>query len=91
MVWLTLTRTLKLLPHLWNRPGDIIYVPAFIAFGYYFAVMKLYALVTLHEVRQPDALRRVFVFSRSIRRVFFLRLDGELVLVLVVLPMRSMP
>jgi len=49
MVWLTLTRTAKLLPHLWNRPGDIIYVPAFIAFGYYFAIMKLYALVTLHE------------------------------------------
>jgi hypothetical protein len=49
MVWLTATRTFKLLPHLWNRPQDIIYVPAFIAFGYYFAVMKLYALFTLHE------------------------------------------
>jgi len=49
MVWLTATRTLKLLPHLWNRPQDIVYVPAFIAFGYYFAIMKLYALVTLHE------------------------------------------
>jgi len=50
MVWLTATRTAKLLPHLWNRPQDIIYVPAFIVFGYYFAVMKLYALFTLHEV-----------------------------------------
>ncbi|KAH8826032.1 hypothetical protein DL96DRAFT_1465850, partial [Flagelloscypha sp. PMI_526] len=49
MVWLTATRTAKLLPHLWNRPQDIIHVPAFIAFGYYFAVMKLYALFTLHE------------------------------------------
>lgn len=49
MVWLTATRTAKLLPHLWNRPQDIIYVPAFILFGYYFAVMKLYALFTLHE------------------------------------------
>lgn len=38
------------MPHLWNRPEDIIYVPAFIAFGYYFAIMKLYALLTLHEV-----------------------------------------
>jgi len=34
---------------LWTRPQDIIYVPAFILFGYYFAVMKLYALLTLHE------------------------------------------
>jgi hypothetical protein len=44
------TRTAKLLPHLWNRPQDIVYVPAFILFGYYFAVMKVYALLTLHEV-----------------------------------------
>lgn len=50
-VWLMATRTAKLLPHLWNRPQDIIHVPAFILFGYYFAVMKLYALFTLHEVR----------------------------------------
>ena len=50
MVWLTATRTAKLIPHLWNRPQDIIYVPAFILFGYYFAVMKIYALLTLHEV-----------------------------------------
>ena len=50
IVWLAATRTAKLLPHLWNRPQDIIYVPAFILFGYYFAIMKLYALVTLHEV-----------------------------------------
>ncbi|THH12786.1 hypothetical protein EW146_g7373 [Bondarzewia mesenterica] len=49
LVWLTATRTGKLLPHLWNRPQDVIYVPAFILFGYYFAIMKIYALFTLHE------------------------------------------
>ncbi|GAA5909302.1 glycosyltransferase family 2 protein [Sporobolomyces salmoneus] len=49
-VWLTATRTAKLAPHLWNRPGDVIYVPMWVAFGYYFSVMKLYALFTLHEV-----------------------------------------
>ena len=51
IVWLTATRTAKLLPHLWHTPSHIIYVPAFILFGYYFAIMKLYALLTLHEVR----------------------------------------
>ena len=50
LVWLAATRTAKLLPHLWTRPQDIIYVPAFILFGYYFAIMKIYALLTLHEV-----------------------------------------
>ena len=49
-VWLSATRTLKLLPHLWHNPEHIIYVPAFIIFGYYFAIMKIYALCTLHEV-----------------------------------------
>ena len=49
-IWLTFTRTLKLMPHLWNRPEDIIYIPAFVAFGYCFEFMKLYALLTLHKV-----------------------------------------
>jgi len=49
IVWLFATRTAKLLPHLWHRPQDVIHVPAFILFGYYFAIMKLYALCTLHE------------------------------------------
>ncbi|KAE9400315.1 hypothetical protein BT96DRAFT_965400 [Gymnopus androsaceus JB14] len=49
LAWLLATRTAKLLPHLWYRPQDIIHVPAFIIFGYYFAIMKLYALFTLHE------------------------------------------
>ena len=50
LVWLSATRTLKLLPHLWHQPEHIIFVPAFILFGYYFSIMKIYALCTLHEV-----------------------------------------
>ncbi|KAI0783727.1 nucleotide-diphospho-sugar transferase [Abortiporus biennis] len=48
-IWLLVTRTAKLLPHFWNRPQDVVYIPAFILFGYYFAIMKIYALLTLHE------------------------------------------
>ncbi|KAF9938031.1 hypothetical protein BGZ65_000559 [Modicella reniformis] len=50
VVWLMMTRIVKLLPHLFRRPHDIIWVPAFLIFGYYFAIMKIYALFTLHEV-----------------------------------------
>ncbi|KAK3843274.1 MAG: putative polysaccharide synthase [Linnemannia gamsii] len=50
IVWLMLTRVIKLLPHLFKRPQDVIWVPAFLIFGYYFAIMKVYALFTLHEV-----------------------------------------
>lgn len=61
LVWLSATRTAKLLPHLWHRPQDIIYVPAFILFGYYFAIMKIYALLTLHEVRDMVVFRRYLI------------------------------
>jgi len=69
MVWLSATRTAKLLPHLWYRPQDIIYVPAFILFGYYFAIMKIYALFTLHEVRCLSSHYIVTIFKTSVDRV----------------------
>lgn len=48
----SVTRSIKLAPHFWQRPQDIIHVPAWLLFGYYFAVMKIYTLFTLHEVRR---------------------------------------
>ncbi|KAH8916342.1 glycosyltransferase family 2 protein [Atractiella rhizophila] len=50
IAWLHATRAIKLAPHLFKRPKDIIYLPAWLIFGYYFAIMKIYALFTLHEV-----------------------------------------
>jgi hypothetical protein len=46
-------------------------VPAFILFGYYFAVMKLYALFTLHEVRNPFLLTLLTLLT-----LLGCRLDG---------------
>ncbi|ORY04415.1 polysaccharide synthase [Basidiobolus meristosporus CBS 931.73] len=48
IIWLLITRCVKLLPHFWRRPQDIIHVPAFLIFNYYFCIMKIYALFTLH-------------------------------------------
>ncbi|KAK9728194.1 hypothetical protein K7432_001249 [Basidiobolus ranarum] len=48
IIWLLITRCIKLLPHFWRRPQDIIHVPAFLIFNYYFCIMKIYALFTLH-------------------------------------------
>jgi len=83
MLWLTVTRTAKLLPHLWYRPQDIIYVPAFILFGYYFAVMKLYALCTLHEVRLEYLILSFPCSSSAFLAVRLNRLLGVLALALV--------
>ncbi|CDH48979.1 glycosyltransferase family 2 protein [Lichtheimia corymbifera JMRC:FSU:9682] len=48
--WLLLTRFVKLLPHFLRRPQDVWVIPAWLIFNYYFAIMKIYALFTLHEV-----------------------------------------
>lgn len=48
LVWLLMTRLVKLLPHLVRWPHHIIAVPAFLVFNFYFAFMKLYALFTLN-------------------------------------------
>ncbi|KAI8387382.1 nucleotide-diphospho-sugar transferase [Blakeslea trispora] len=48
--WLMVTRFIKLIPHFLKRPQDIWALPAWLIFNYYFAIMKLYALFTLHEV-----------------------------------------
>ncbi|KAI8337247.1 hypothetical protein BC941DRAFT_427166 [Chlamydoabsidia padenii] len=50
LVWLLATRFLKLFPHFCKRPQDIWVLPCWLVFNYYFAIMKLYALFTLHEV-----------------------------------------
>ncbi|EIE91570.1 hypothetical protein RO3G_16281 [Rhizopus delemar RA 99-880] len=50
IIWLLLTRFIKLIPHFLKRPQDIWVLPAWLVFNYYFAIMKIYALFTLHEV-----------------------------------------
>jgi hypothetical protein len=64
------------MPHLWQRPQDIIHVPAFILFGYYFAVMKLYALFTLHEVSRSfiPAFLPAFVYFSPFSPPFYVLL-----------------
>ncbi|KAI8062410.1 glycosyltransferase like family 2-domain-containing protein [Gongronella butleri] len=46
--WLLVTRALKLIPHFLRRPQDIWVIPFWLIFNYYFAIMKIYALFTLH-------------------------------------------
>ncbi|CDH54944.1 glycosyltransferase family 2 protein [Lichtheimia corymbifera JMRC:FSU:9682] len=48
IVWLLLTRFIKLIPHFIKRPLDIWVLPFWLIFNYYFAIMKIYALFTLH-------------------------------------------
>jgi hypothetical protein len=49
MIWLLISRTLKLYYYLWEFPHHIVYIPMFIFFQYVQALIRLYALVTLYE------------------------------------------
>ncbi|ORX50205.1 hypothetical protein DM01DRAFT_1337868 [Hesseltinella vesiculosa] len=48
LVWLLATRFIKLLPHFYQRPVDLWALPMYLIFNFYFAFMKIYALLTLH-------------------------------------------
>lgn len=48
IVWLCLTRLVKLSPHLVRWPHHFVALPAFLLFNFYFACMKIYALFTLN-------------------------------------------
>lgn len=48
VVWVVFSRYIRLYEHWRRRQWDIIHLPLYIAFNYFFALMKIYALFTLH-------------------------------------------
>ena len=51
-MWLLFTKIVKLLPHFYRYPNDIKFIPIIILFGYFHGLIKIYALLTLHKVRE---------------------------------------
>ena len=45
-LWIFCSKLVKPFPHFWRNPGDLIYLPGYILFGYYHSFIKLYALMT---------------------------------------------
>jgi len=56
-LWMIFTKTVKLLPHFFLYPQDIIYLPVSILFGYFHGAIKLYALCTLDDVSLSSILQ----------------------------------
>jgi len=44
--WILCSKLVKPFPHFWRNPGDLVYLPGYILFGYYHSFIKLYALLT---------------------------------------------
>ncbi|KAA6414609.1 MAG: glycosyltransferase family 2 [Lasallia pustulata] len=48
-LWLVFTKSVKLLPHFYRYPGDNKFIPLGIAFNYFYGLIKVYSLMTLHH------------------------------------------
>jgi len=49
VVWVCITRAIRIFPHFFARPRHIIYVPMFALLNYLLAALKIYCLFTLLE------------------------------------------
>lgn len=47
--WIFCSKLVKPFPHFWRNPGDLIYLPGYIFFGYFHSLIKLYAMLTFYN------------------------------------------
>jgi hypothetical protein len=64
------SKTVKLWGHFFRYPADVIFIPVYIAFGYFHGAIKFWGLLTLNAVSVEIA-----VFS-SVHLLTFSRLHG---------------
>jgi cellulose synthase/poly-beta-1,6-N-acetylglucosamine synthase-like glycosyltransferase len=49
LVWLIFTKIVRLIPHFYRYPQDMLHIPSLIAFGYFHSLLNIYALCTLTQ------------------------------------------
>lgn len=77
-LWMVFTKTVKLLPHFFLYPQDLIYLPVSILFGYFHGVIKLYALCTLDDVSGfPSKKKNVSTHRHKFLANIYIRPPGE--------------
>lgn len=67
LIWWHLSRAVKILPHLYRRPSDILILPIYIAVTYYMSLVKGYALITINEHKWLT--RAVAIVDGQVQRV----------------------
>jgi cellulose synthase/poly-beta-1,6-N-acetylglucosamine synthase-like glycosyltransferase len=50
-LWWQISRSAKLLPHLYRRPSSFFFIPAYVVFSWVMAVIKIHALMTIRKQR----------------------------------------
>lgn len=68
--WWLLSRAIRVGPHLRRRPEDIVMLPAFIGFTFVMAIVKIYAMFTLHfnkwSTRPVEVIDGAVVYSGTV-------------------------
>ena len=54
VIWMFVSKFIKLLGHYIRYPVDFVLLPVSILFGYFHGAIKLYAMFTLNVVRIPE-------------------------------------
>jgi hypothetical protein len=49
-LWMVASKLVKIVPHFKRHPGDLLYLPGQILFGYYHSLIKLWALFTFWDI-----------------------------------------
>lgn len=49
LVWVFFTKIVRLIPHFWRHPIDMVHIPMLIVFGYFHGFLNIYALCTLTQ------------------------------------------
>jgi hyaluronan synthase len=50
-LWWQISRSAKLLPHLYRRPSSFFFIPAYLVFSWVMALIKIHALLTIRKQR----------------------------------------
>jgi hypothetical protein len=57
LAWMVFSKFVKLITHFVRYPVDVLLWPVSILFGWFHGAIKMYALITLSEVRQSTILQ----------------------------------
>jgi hypothetical protein len=50
-LWWQISRSAKLLPHIYRRPSSFFFIPAYLLFSWIMAIIKIHALLTIRKQR----------------------------------------
>jgi hypothetical protein len=77
LLWMFVSKFIKLLGHFIRYPEDVILLPVSILFGYFHGFIKVYAFLSLNVVRATEVRSKSCVYSRADSLSERSRLHGE--------------